>query len=352
MAVNYGRLVHGIKTALACGLGLYLTKAIELPIDQWLIITILVVMCAQPSVGGMLQKSYMRFLGTLSGSLIAALTLLIFGYSPLVFGIILVLSALGFSYLATSPSRFNDAGTLGVITVAIILITKNPTLEMAIIRFVEISTGIVIAFLISRFIFPLSARKYLKQDIADNLQRLQQAFTGVLTADEAIKIPDLEDSIINSFVNQRKLIKEADREALLSTFDSKVFNEIVVCEREILRGIDFLHYALQLSDRGKNYLAKFIPLTNFIMQVQKSFNAVSYALQEQTIIKQEKIDLQWTEEILPLLLHSEELTVNDIQHLSLLLFCMRTISIRLHELSFATNRVINGEPHYAAGATK
>ena len=125
------RLTHGLKTAFACLIGFILMRAFHPYIDQWLIITIIVVMCAQLSVGSMMQKSYMRFLGTLSGSMIAALTLVIFGINELAFAIVITMGVLFFSIIATSDKNFSESGTLGAVTVVIILINPHPTLIVA-----------------------------------------------------------------------------------------------------------------------------------------------------------------------------------------------------------------------------
>lgn len=126
--VNGERIIHSIKTALACLFGLALANLAQFAVDQWLIITIVVVMCGQVNVGSVLTKSKMRFLGTLSGSLIAALTLAIFDNNRMVSAIIIALSSAGFSYIATSEKNYSDAGTLGAVTVIIILIGQNPSL--------------------------------------------------------------------------------------------------------------------------------------------------------------------------------------------------------------------------------
>lgn len=99
------RIIHSLKTAFACLLGFVCIKSIGFHTDQWLIITILVVMCAQINVGSVVQKSYMRFLGTLAGSVIAAITIVVLGTDPVVIAIVVTTSALLFSYLATAQKK-------------------------------------------------------------------------------------------------------------------------------------------------------------------------------------------------------------------------------------------------------
>src|SRR5665213_1479789 len=90
---NTERVIHSIKTALACLIGLLLAKLVHFAVDQWLIITIAVVMCGQINVGSMINKSKMRFLGTLSGSLIAGLTIALLGTSTIVVACVIAISS-------------------------------------------------------------------------------------------------------------------------------------------------------------------------------------------------------------------------------------------------------------------
>ena len=65
--LNYYQVIHSIKTAIACLIGVTLEKYYNWPSGQWVPITIMVVMSAQTHFGGALRKSYMRLLGTISG---------------------------------------------------------------------------------------------------------------------------------------------------------------------------------------------------------------------------------------------------------------------------------------------
>src|ERR1700733_10961786 len=103
------RIIHSVKTALACLIGFAITKALHFYVDQWLIVTIIVVMCAQISVGSMIKKSYMRFIGTLSGSLVALATLLFFAQNEMAFAIVITIAALFFSYIATGEKNYSEA---------------------------------------------------------------------------------------------------------------------------------------------------------------------------------------------------------------------------------------------------
>jgi uncharacterized membrane protein YccC len=160
---NLERVIHSFKTTLACLIGFAIIKSTHVPFDQWLIVTIIVVMCAQINVGSVFQKSYIRFFGTLAGSLIATIALLVFHDQPWAAAVAVGFSAMLFSFIATMDSPWNDAGTLGVATTAIILMGQNPTIYLASVRTLEISLGILIAALISQFVLPIHARSHLRR---------------------------------------------------------------------------------------------------------------------------------------------------------------------------------------------
>lgn len=246
--VDPERLIHSLKTAIAVTLGFSLTRLIGFPADQWIVITILVVMCAQIYVGSVMHKSYLRFLGTLCGCLFATATLVFVGESPWAIMIALALAGFIFSYVATSQENLSYAGTLGVVTIAIILLGKSPTLSFAAARFLEISVGIMIAALISQFVLPIHARTHLRREQAATLEQLRDYYQETLITRQtelpAINHHDLDESIAKSLIRQRQLARESANEPLGSPFNSTHFMESLFCEREILRAIIFMREAL------------------------------------------------------------------------------------------------------------
>src|SRR5579862_2186173 len=178
--INLERFIHSIKTAIACIIGFIITKLLGFPSDQWIVITIIVVMCAQLYVGSVLQKAYFRLLGTLIGCLFAAISLMIFGYNYLTALATIAFSSFVFSYAATSRENLIYTGTLGAVTTAIILLGQTPTLKIALERLIEISVGILIATLVSQFILPIHARTHLRKAQADTLKQLLSYYTALI----------------------------------------------------------------------------------------------------------------------------------------------------------------------------
>lgn len=246
--INIERLIHSLKTCIACILAFILTKVIDFPADQWIIVTVIVVMCAQIYVGGVIQKSYLRFLGTLTGCLFAASTLMLYGHTT-----IAILSTVGiasfiFSYIATSQESLATAGTLGAVTTSIIMIGQHPTVTVAAERFMEISIGILIAALVSQFILPIHARTHLRRAQANTLTQLRAYYVAMISslrdAENKIDYHDLDEAIVKTLLKQRQLAKESVREPLAKAFDPVLFAQTLYCEREMLRAITFMHTAL------------------------------------------------------------------------------------------------------------
>lgn len=245
------RLVHSLKTAIALLFGLLFSYFFKLPLQgQWVLISILVVMCAQSRVGAILQKSYMRFLGTVIGAIVASLTLWLV-YPNVVYTIlILCLATVLFSYIADSSSTWSEVGPLGAVTLVVIVAAQNPSFNTVISRFLEINLGLVIALLVSRFIWPLHSRTQLRYslihtlDALKNLVKQLEEFTSV-KADKTDKSDDIfEDKVLNYIGIQKKLFDEVMRETFGRSNLGQIFKNILHGEKEILRCINLMKNAL------------------------------------------------------------------------------------------------------------
>lgn len=245
-------LIHSFKTLIACLLGLLATRIIGLPAEQWVIISILVVMCAQIYVGSVLQKAYLRFLGTLLGCLIAAVVLATLGANTFIIAATIGLSSFVFSYLATSQENMSYAGTLGAVTTAIIMLGQQPTVIFALERFLEISLGILIASLVSQFILPIHARSHLRRSQALTLKQLRDYYTAAMINQTSETAPtdyhELDETIVKTLLKQRQLAKESAPERFGEAFDTNYFMQTLYSEREILRAVTFMHIALTHID--------------------------------------------------------------------------------------------------------
>ncbi|MGC1870596.1 MAG: FUSC family protein [Acidobacteriaceae bacterium] len=141
-AADHDRLSfqQGIRTALAAVLAYWITSMLRLPGGYWAAISAIVVM--QSEVGATVMASRDRLAGTAMGAVVGLLTSLVWHHSLFVFG----LAVLVVMMLCTALN-FKNAGRLGGVTVAIIVLIPYPGAlwHIALQRFLEVSFGIVIS---------------------------------------------------------------------------------------------------------------------------------------------------------------------------------------------------------------
>lgn len=330
------RTIHGFKTAFACLIGFVITTIAKININQWIVITVIVVMCAQPNVGGLIQKSIMRFFGTLGGSILSVFTLFFFGADPAAIAITIGIAAILFSYLATGKSKFNDAGTLGAATTAIILMGPLPTLLTAFERFIEISIGILIAAVVSQFIFPIHARYHLRLNQAKTIHQLREFYLSTLIADQTEKeienYQELDEEIVGSLLTQRKLATDAAREIFGRKFSLHYFKQILKCEKEILRCISFMHYAYEEAPNRKKIFSHIYTLREFHDEVCDALAHIAQGLESK---KSKKMTIR-----LPSIKLLKDSVNNNAKHFSIedseyphaYLFCAEILIAQLKKL--------------------
>lgn len=256
------RLIASFKTALACLIGIFIGDLWHLSMPQWVLITILVVMATSIRIGGTIKKSYLRFLGTVVGALLAAAALLLLGNHPTLIYVLLLMLLAIFAYLASSSTDISQFGLLGATTMIMILDSKTPTLKTAGDRILEIFLGIVIAVLITRFIFPSHAKKLLRSSIASTLKQFQALYElfitkAELTQELLAEQEKIENDMITHISKQNTLLQEAVNEDPRVKKKRSIYQAIFLLERKLLRNIYMLRQTLltestQLQDFYKN----------------------------------------------------------------------------------------------------
>jgi hypothetical protein len=333
--IKYYRLLHGFKTAIACLIGLALEKYFKWPMGQWVPITIIVVMSAQLHFGAALKKAYMRFLGTIAGLTTTVVTLLLFGNNMTVVFIVVFCSCLIFTYIAGSHGDINYAGTLGGVTVVLTLTGADANVNMAIMRGSYIVLGIVIAILVSRFVFPLHAREKLRYSVAATLRNLRQLYFKAIqvepgraeavaaaavvaasassssvsstvskvgaamvgdaagsseSADERrggdnerqqrLLDTKLEKAIVCSLDTQPKLIEEAAiGSRRFSIYKKNLFIEIVAAERRIYRLVYFMYRSLYEDADISRVIHKINCLEKLHLLIEASLDKMAESLE-------------------------------------------------------------------------
>jgi uncharacterized membrane protein YgaE (UPF0421/DUF939 family) len=282
--INIEYLTHSFKTLIACFIGILLTYIISFPSDQWIVITIIVVMCSQLYVGSVLQKSYLRFFGTLIGCLFAVVALVTFGDNRLAIACTVGLSSFIFSFISVGKENLSYACTLGAVTTAIIMLGQKPTVALAAERFLEISVGILIATLVSQFILPIHARTHLRRAQINTLEKMRNYYKASLTKAgsqlDKLNYLELDEEIVKTLLKQRQLAVESKREPMGAVFNQERFLQKIYCEKEMLRAITFMHIAYVKILKASPNFAFSPALTQFNQEALDAFDAIIKALGE------------------------------------------------------------------------
>lgn len=298
MRINYLKLekvIHGLKTAIACVAGFLLARLIGFPADQWIVVSIIVVMCAQLYVGGTLQKSYLRFIGTSIGCLVATVTIMFTDSSfwPVLFTI--AFAGFFFSFLATLKSNLTYMAQLGAVTTVIIMFGQPaPSLSLAGMRFLEISLGIVIAAVVSQFIFPIHARTHLRRSQALTMEKIKEFYDAVIinrfSETDYPDSRDTDETIVKNLIQQRALAKDSAREPFGKPFNPNHFQRTLFSERELLRSINFMDLALSEIENANELYDTPDIMKPFNDAVVNALDVLAEALSNKTF-KEAHIDL-------------------------------------------------------------
>jgi uncharacterized membrane protein YgaE (UPF0421/DUF939 family) len=263
--------------------------------------------------------------------------------------LILCVATAVFSYIADSPSTWSEAGPLGAVTLIIIVISPDPNFYTVMSRFLEINLGIIIALLVSRFIWPLHSRTQLRYILVDTLQNLKalaqklEEFTLKNGDDNNTKLQEIfENKILNNIGIQKKLIKEVMSESFGRFNLEKTFKKILEAEREILRCITLMRNALMdFSDQNIlvfNQHAKIQKVYQVIQNLfQRSIDSLKSKNENQTIKGLEEFP-DWKKEI-KLQLNSLEINQSDQFTIDLFMFSADRLLVQLHTLIILTNKV-------------
>ncbi|MGE3920401.1 MAG: FUSC family protein [Gammaproteobacteria bacterium] len=272
------RTINSIKTAIACLIGYLIVEISDVPQSPWVLVTIVVVMSAQITVGSTIIKSYMRFWGTFFGAAAAAIIFLVTRNNVWLVGFTLFWTNLLFSYIAGSSKDISTAGTLGGVTVAMILLANTPTLQTAGIRFIEINLGILISLLVTKFVFPIRASDILRSNfittfssLADYYkERMFYKFSG-----EYHELSDLEEKVISALSTQRKLLHELETEVGRNKKKLIIYQNIIADEVKIFRCINLMNYSFHNSPYTENLITNLEEYPPFFQAVYDFLASVS-----------------------------------------------------------------------------
>lgn len=343
--VTSPKVINSFKTALACLLGYLIVIWTPLPESQWIVITIIVVMSAQTSIGSLFIKAKMRFWGTTCGALAALAIILICANHQLGIAISLFLVTLFFTYIAGTPGDVSYVGTLGSVTVVIIILNPNANLAVVGHRFIEIVLGIVLSFLVSNFIFPIRSHTIFLTNLYNTLFYLHEYFNSCFKeppTDTQESYIDLNEKILGIFAQQRRLIQETGLEFGKKRKDKSIFQQVMNAERRVYRAINLIYYSLHAS-----------PSTRELIQSLQAFATFKQEISQFLLHLSEAVKSKRAKELDFLMGDSTDLMEHDFQkimpskdylHISnvnTFLFAAKFLTAELKALTVAISRIGN-----------
>lgn len=172
------RVIHVIKISLALLIAHLIDLFYEVPNLAWTSVTIVIIMLTLPQVGGTLEKSIQRVIGTLCGATYGILILFI-AHAPYQQAL---LALLGIAFVTWRASgRMSYAYLVAGFTLMIVLDAGDKGIEDAAWRTATILLGCCIAIGVSQFVLPLRARNEWRWLMADTLLGMSHIWQGYLS---------------------------------------------------------------------------------------------------------------------------------------------------------------------------
>lgn len=256
--LHYFELIHAAKSTLAFLIGYGLVSLMSDPglHQQWLMVSIAVVLGTHVAVGMQVRKGYFRFLATLAGCALGCIVLLL-PARPFVVPIFLTLSAFIFMYVAVASEKYTQIGLLGMITFCMIALSPDPTFTVAINRTVETLGGILIAVLVSVFIFPLHTEKLFSIHLARNFNRLQKVYEDIFLIQKSRlydqDIVDIERQIIKTNQTMLDLSNTPKYGFKKNAGKHDIISKILLYERALYRYWVVIEVAQRILIEHKNH---------------------------------------------------------------------------------------------------
>ena len=172
------RIIHVIKISLALLIAHLIALIFAMPNLAWTSVTIVIIMLTLPQVGGTLEKSLQRVIGTLCGAAYGILILFV-SHEPLWQG---TLALFGIAFVTWRASgRMSYAYLVAGFTMMIVLDGGASGIEAAIWRTITILLGCCIAIGVSQLVLPLRARNEWRWLLADTLSGMAHLWQGQLS---------------------------------------------------------------------------------------------------------------------------------------------------------------------------
>ncbi|WP_025822190.1 FUSC family protein [Shewanella marina] len=153
---DHFRIIHALKLGIALFIAASINYFFKLPHFIWSMVTIVIIMMSLPQVGGAIEKSLQRAVGTTLGAAYGVLLIALFHEYWAVMGF-LIIGVMSISYICSG--RYSYAYLVAGFTMIIVIGDANHDTSEAIWRTTNILLGCVIAMVVSLLVLPIKAKQ-------------------------------------------------------------------------------------------------------------------------------------------------------------------------------------------------
>ncbi len=157
--IDHYRTLRALRLSIALIVTYGITWYFQIPEGTWAAITCCVVLYEYTTLGGVLNKSYLRILGTIHAAMYGCIILYVFANDVYVNLLALIAGVFINAYLFMDTSR-SYSSTLGCITLVLVLLNYHHLhdLDAAVLRPFNILLGEAVAITVMSCVFPEYAR--------------------------------------------------------------------------------------------------------------------------------------------------------------------------------------------------
>ncbi len=198
------RSVHALKLGSALLIAVTINAIWEPPHFIWSMVTIVVIMMSLPQVGGAIEKSLQRAVGTCLGSAYGImLVATIDSYWLIMSLLILAVSLICF----ISAGRYSYAYLVSGFTIIIVIGDANQDTSEALWRTANILSGCVIAIMVSLLLFPIKAKQDWRYQLTSAINNMAEVLSKHLKApaNHDLDFRDELASAMKAVLTQKKL---------------------------------------------------------------------------------------------------------------------------------------------------
>ncbi|WP_409422170.1 FUSC family protein [Pseudaeromonas sp. ZJS20] len=266
------RVIHVFKISLALLIAHLINDLYPVPYFAWTSVTIVIIMLTLPQVGGTLEKSLQRVVGTILGALYGILILSLTANPAVIAG----LTLLGIALTAYRASgRMGYSYLVAGFTLMIVIDGGKQGMTEAVWRTGTILLGCFIAVAVSQLVLPLRARNEWRWLLSDSLMRMAKVWQMHLSTNvhRPLRTRSLLSGIDQRVQRQKGLRRSVTLESRrLRRFDGEI-GELIQAQARCLLLLELLaqtrwensasalsiqrHYAisLQAKQMGQQLLA-------------------------------------------------------------------------------------------------